>query len=182
MQFNLKKTIALVGMMGAGKTAIGTALAKRLGVPFIDSDAAIVEAANMPIAEIFERYGEPFFRDKETEVIQRLLEENNGILSTGGGAFMSARNRDLIAEKGIAMWLKADTDVLWNRVKHKDTRPLLRTANPYQTLESLNEERSPSYAKAGVVVESEEGITIEDMTSRVVETLLKHPEVLETRP
>ncbi|MEL6518900.1 MAG: shikimate kinase, partial [Pseudomonadota bacterium] len=120
MVFRLNKTVVMVGMMGAGKTAIGQALARKLQVPFLDSDAEIVEAANASIAEIFERYGEAFFREKEAQVIARLLAGPPGVLSTGGGAFLSADNREMISKAGVSVWLKADLDLLWARVKHKD--------------------------------------------------------------
>jgi shikimate kinase len=126
----LRKTVALVGMMGAGKSAIGSAVARELRVPFLDSDAEIERAANRTIAEIFERDGEPFFRERETQVIRRLLRTQRCILSTGGGAFMSERNRRIIHDAGVSVWLKVDLDLLWTRVRHKDTRPLLRTADP----------------------------------------------------
>ena len=135
----LKKTVVMVGMMGAGKTAVGTALAKVLAVPFVDSDDEIVSAANRSIAEIFERDGEPFFRARETEVMARLLRGTPCILSTGGGAFLSDRNRQMIHEAGVSIWLRADVELLWQRVRHKTTRPLLRTANPRETLAALAE-------------------------------------------
>ena len=180
LPFTLKKTVVLVGMMGAGKTAIGAALARRLDVPFLDSDAEIERAANMAIAEIFARDGEKFFRRKETQVITRLLQSERGILSTGGGAFLKRRNRNVIAKHGVALWLKADLDLLWQRVRHKTTRPLLRTDNPYETLKALYEARVPKYARAGLVVESKPEYSIEDMTTKVIDALLEHPEILET--
>ncbi len=156
MGWKLKKTIVLVGMMGAGKTAVGKALAARLGVPFLDSDAEIIEASAMSIAEIFERYGEPFFREKESRVLDRLLEADvKGVLSTGGGAFLAEANRRLISEKGISVCLQADLDLLWNRVRHKTTRPLLRTANPRATLKELYEARASVYAMADVSVRAD---------------------------
>ncbi len=154
MELKLKKTVVLVGMMGSGKTAVGSALARILGVPFLDSDTELTRAANMTIAEIFERDGEPFFRQKETQVINRLLETERGILSTGGGAFLSAENRQIIAEKGVAVWLRADIDLLWSRVRHKTTRPLLRTENPYRTLSDLCKARNPVYALAELAVDA----------------------------
>lgn len=169
----------MVGMMGAGKTAIGTALARHIGVPFLDSDAEIESAANMTIAEIFERDGEPFFRAKETQVIQRLLDGAPCILSTGGGAFLRDENRAMIAEKGVALWLRADLELLWQRVKHKSTRPLLRTADPRATLADLAATREPDYAKADLVVDADASFSIEDMTDRVVAVLLTRPDVLE---
>ena len=164
--------------MGAGKTAVGTAVARRLGVPFLDSDAEIEKAASMTIAEIFERDGEAFFRDRESEVIERLLKTEQGILSTGGGAYLSERNREIIAASGVAVWLKADLDLLWARVRHKTTRPLLRTGDPRTTLTDLYEARVPEYAKAEITVESKADYSIEDMATRVISALAAHPDVL----
>lgn len=175
----LKKTVVMVGMMGAGKTAIGRALAARLDAPFLDSDHEIEAAANMTIPEIFERDGEPFFRLKEQQVIARLLEEKKGILSTGGGVFLAAENRAQITAKGVSIWLNADLEVLWNRVKHRDTRPLLRTADPYATLKGLYEARVPLYAKADLTVRSDGQASIEQMVDRVLEALKARPDVLE---
>lgn len=175
----LKKTVVMVGMMGAGKTAVGRALAARLDAPFLDSDHEIEAAANMSIPEIFERDGEPFFRAKETQVITRLLEDERGVLSTGGGAFLSAENREIINEKGVAVWLRADLEVLWNRVKHKDTRPLLRTPDPRATLSGLYEARVPFYSQADVIVDSDGLVSIDGMVDRVVEALRARPDVLE---
>ncbi|MGR3759229.1 shikimate kinase [Roseobacteraceae bacterium NS-SX3] len=175
----LKKTIVMVGMMGAGKTAVGRALAARLGVPFLDSDHEIEAAANMTIPEIFARDGEPFFRLKERQVISRLLEEKRGVLSTGGGAFLAEENRDIIRNGGVSVWLNADLDVLWNRVRHRDTRPLLRTADPRATLRALYEARVPLYAKADLAVISDGQAAIEEMVDRVLEALKARPDVLE---
>lgn len=179
MALRLKKTVVLVGMMGAGKTAVGRALAARLGVPFLDSDAEIVKAANMSIAEIFERDGEPFFRRKESQVIERLLENERGILSTGGGAYLADDNRSMISDKGVAVWLNADLDLLWNRVRHKDTRPLLRTRDPKGTLTEIYEARVPVYSLADLSVKADTRYSIDDMAERVIEVLLTRPDVLE---
>ena len=178
-QWKLHKTVVLVGMMGAGKTAVGKAMAAQLKVPFLDSDAEIVEAANMSIAEIFERDGEAFFRDRETEVINRLLEEKRGILSTGGGAFMSERNRDLITAKGVSVWLDADLSLLWGRVKNKDTRPLLRTADPYATLKAIYNERVPVYRLADLSVAARPSYSVDRMAGKVIEALQARSDVLE---
>lgn len=175
----LKRTVVLVGMMGAGKTAIGRALAARLGVPFRDSDAEIETAAAMTIPEIFARDGEAFFRSRETEVIDRLLSDDCCVLSTGGGAFLAARNRQLISSKGVSLWLDADLKLLWSRVKNKDTRPLLRTADPYATLRALYEARAPVYALADLAVVSHSSYTIDMMTTRVIAALATRPDVLE---
>ncbi|MEX0306910.1 MAG: shikimate kinase [Ruegeria sp.] len=178
-RFQLHKTVVLVGMMGAGKTAVGRALAARLGVPFLDSDAEIESAANMTIPEIFARDGEAFFRSKESQVIGRLLDEERGILSTGGGAFLSEENRIMISDRGASVWLRADLNVLWNRVKHKDTRPLLRTADPYATLSGLYEARVPIYEQADLVADSDGETAIEDMVDRVITALVTRPDILE---
>jgi len=178
-QWRLKKTVVLVGMMGAGKTAVGKALATGLGVSFLDSDAEIERAANMTIAEIFARDGEAFFRDRETQVIDRLLDEECGILSTGGGAFLAPRNRELISRKGVSVWLKVDLSILWSRVKHKDTRPLLRTANPYSTLRDLFEARVPVYEQADLCVEARADYSVETMAGKVLEALASRADVVE---
>lgn len=178
MTARLKKTVVMVGMPGSGKTAIGTALARRLGVPFRDSDDEIVRAANMTIAEIFARDGEPFFRQKEAQVIARLLDGPPGVLSTGGGAFLREENRAAIARQGLALWLDADLDLLWSRVRHKDTRPLLRTPDPRATLAALYEARVPYYALADIAVKAVPGASIEEMTDRVVVALGARPDVL----
>ena len=177
----LAKTVVLVGMMGAGKTAVGTALARMLGVPFLDSDEEIERAANRSIAEIFARDGESFFRDKEAQVIARLLDGAPAVLSTGGGAFLAERNRAAIAAKGVSVWLRADLDLLWQRVRHKTTRPLLRTPDPRRTLAELLEVRAPVYALAQVVVDSRPEFSVEDMAARVIAALEQVPGVMEER-
>ncbi|WP_425593480.1 shikimate kinase [Aliiroseovarius marinus] len=182
LAFNLKKSIVMVGMMGAGKTAVGQALAARLDVPFLDSDEEIVRAANMSIAEIFERDGEAFFRDRETEVIGRLLDGPRAILSTGGGAFMAERNRTMISDRGVSLLLRADLELLWNRVKHKDTRPLLRTPDPKATLTEIYNARVPVYELADVAVDAHPDYTIAQMTEAVIEVLKTRPDVLEEIP
>jgi len=178
-RYVLHKTVALVGMMGAGKTAVGRALALRLGVPFLDSDTEIQEAANMTVPEIFARDGEAFFRRKEVQVIARLLSDRPCILSTGGGAFLAEENRTAISRKGVAVWLNADLDLLWQRVRHRNTRPLLRTENPRQTLADIYNARVPVYALADLAVKSDPSFAIEDMVSQVVKALLTRPDVLE---
>lgn len=174
----LCKTVVLIGMMGAGKTAVGGQLARRLGVAFVDSDEEIVKAANMSIAEIFERDGEAFFRRKETQVLARLLEGPPCILSAGGGAFLQPENRELIGGKGISVWLKADLDLLWNRVRHRSTRPLLRTDNPRQTLKALLDARGPVYALADLTVEAEPGNSIEASAAKLLAALRSRKDVL----
>lgn len=163
----LLKTVVMVGMMGAGKTAVGKVLAERLGVPFKDSDAAIVEASKMSIAEIFERDGEAFFRAREAEVLERLLRAAPCILSTGGGVFMAENNRKLVHNLGTSVWLDVPLPVLWSRVKGKDTRPLLRTADPEATLRELYDARLPLYAKAELHVKGDGRVSVADMAGRV---------------
>jgi len=175
----LLKTVVMVGMMGAGKTAVGRALAARLAVPFLDSDIEIETAANMSVPEIFTRDGERFFRDKETKVIRRLLNEERCVLSTGGGAFLAQENREMISRRGVSVWLRADLRVLWNRVRHKDTRPLLRTRDPRGTLGELYAVRVPLYAESDLIVDSDGIASIEQMVDRVLLALETRPDVLE---
>lgn len=175
----LHKTVVMVGMMGAGKTAVGTALARVLAVPFVDSDDEIARAASRSIPEIFERDGEPFFRARETEILSRLLRGAPSVLSTGGGAFLAPANRDLIHAMGVSVWLRADLDLLWHRVRHKTTRPLLRTANPRETLREIYEARTPVYALADLAVDAVPDLAVEGMALRVRDALLRRADVLE---
>lgn len=169
----LCRTVVLVGMMGAGKTAVGRALAARLGVEMRDSDAEIVTSSQLSIAEIFERYGEPFFREKESAVIARLLDGSPSILSTGGGAWMSEANRKLLTRAAAVVWLDADLDLLWARVRHKTTRPLLRTRSPRATLAALHAERAPVYALAPMRVQVQGDWSIEETADHVMAELAR---------
>lgn len=178
MPQELRKTIVLVGMMGAGKTAVGTAIARKLGVEFIDQDDEIERAANRTIAEIFRENGEAFFREKETKVLGRLLEGKPCVLSTGGGAFLAERNRELIAARGVAVWLNAELNLLWSRVRYRTTRPLLQTEKPFETLRSLYEARTPVYALAPIQVLSLSKYSVDDMAQAVIRTLAEHPGIL----
>lgn len=178
--YELKRTVVMVGMMGCGKTAIGRALALQLGVPFLDSDDEIERAANAAITEIFTRDGEAFFRKREAEVIQRLLVGPAGILSTGGGAFLQPQNRDAIDKHGVSVWLDAPLPLLWERVRHKNTRPLLQTDDPLATLTALFEARNPVYAQAGVRIEVQPKASIDQTTTQVIAALSQHPDILET--
>lgn len=175
----LHKTVVLVGMMGAGKTAIGKHVAQLLGVPFRDSDDEIVAAAQMSIPEIFARDGEAFFRDREAEVIARLLRKSPGILSVGGGAFLRADTRARIHQDGVSVWLRADLDLLWQRVRAKPTRPLLQTDDPQGTLARLLEERTPDYAQADLVADADPAYSIAEMAQAVLAELATRPDVLE---
>jgi shikimate kinase len=165
-------------MMGSGKSAIGTELARQIRVPFLDSDAEIENAANATIAEIFARDGETFFREKESQVLARLLQSDPCVLSTGGGAFLRPENRDAISREGASLWLDATVDLLWQRVRLKTTRPLLLTDNPRQTLRDLFDARTPHYKKAMMRVQTRSEYSIADMTGQVIKALLAHPDVL----
>jgi len=153
----LVRTIALVGLMGVGKSTVGRKLAEALGAPFRDSDEEIEKAAGLSVHEIFERHGEPEFRRGERRVIERLLQGEPIVLATGGGAYMDAETRLLLREKAVTVWLRADLDIVWKRVSRRETRPLLKRDNPRQALADLNEARSPIYALADVVVDSGDG-------------------------
>lgn len=150
----IDRTIVLVGMMGAGKTTIGRRLAARLNLPFVDADTEIELAAGCSIEDFFAAHGEAAFRDGEHRVIMRLLEGPVHVLATGGGAFMDPRTRAQIARKGLSIWLRADLDLLLQRVSKRTNRPLLKTADPRATLERLLAERSPIYAQSDIVVDS----------------------------
>jgi shikimate kinase len=151
-----RRSVVLVGMMGAGKSSIGRRLAARLGVPFVDADTEIEKAAGMSIAEIFQAHGEPYFRAGETRVIARLLEGGPQVLATGGGAFMNTDTRAAIRTKGVSVWLRASLDVLARRIKRRGDRPLLKNADPVEALRRLIDERYPVYAEADLTVESRE--------------------------
>jgi shikimate kinase len=151
------RSIVLVGMMGVGKSSVGRRLAARLAIPFTDADSEIEKAAGMPIAEIFARHGEPYFRSGEARVIARLLEGGPQVLATGGGAFMNADTRALIKLKGVSIWLHAEFDVLLRRTsKRRSDRPLLHTDDPAETLRKLLAEREPTYKLADLTVQSRE--------------------------
>ncbi len=153
----LSRTVALVGMMGAGKSSVGRRLAARLGVAFKDADSEIELAAGCPIAEIFDRFGEGAFRDGERKVIARLLGDPPHVLATGGGAFVDPDTHARLKESAVTVWIKAPVDVLLARVQRRDNRPLLRGGDPRGTLEKLLGERAPIYAEADVTVESDDG-------------------------
>ena len=149
-----REPIVLVGLMGVGKSTVGKRLAQRLGLPFVDADNAIEEAAGMSIAEIFAQFGEPYFRDGERRVIQRLIDGRPKVIATGGGAFINDATRKLILSDALSVWLDADIDVLVDRVRRRDTRPLLRGKDPAKVLRELAEVRNPLYAQADIHVTS----------------------------
>jgi shikimate kinase len=154
---NVPRTIVMVGLMGAGKSAIGRRIAQRLGLPFVDADAEIERAAGQTIEEIFATHGEAYFRDGERRVIARLLGEPVHVLSTGGGAFMDPETRRLIAERGISVWLRAELEVLLRRTSRRSNRPLLKGRDPAEVLTKLMELRYPVYAQADIVIDSTDG-------------------------
>lgn len=167
------RTIVLVGLMGAGKSSIGRRVAQRLGLPFVDADAEIERAAGQTIEEIFKAHGEAAFRDGERRVIARLLADPVHVLSTGGGAFMDAQTRALIAERGISVWLRADLDVLLRRTARRTNRPLLNAGDPAQILAQLMEKRYPVYATSDITVESTDGPP-ESTVQRVIDAIAAH--------
>ena len=164
----IDRPIVLVGLMGVGKSSVGRRLATILNLPFTDADDAIEEAAQMTISEIFAAHGEQDFRDGERRVIARLMEEDRGVIATGGGAFVNDETRALILDKGIAVWLDADLDTLVERVGRKDNRPLLRDGNPRDILARLKADREPAYAQAPIHV-----ISVPGPHQRTINALLK---------
>jgi len=169
----LTRTIVLVGLMGAGKTVIGRKLAQAIGVSFRDADQEIEQAAGLSVSEIFAKHGEPHFRDGERRVIRRLLDEPPHVLATGGGAFMNADTRALIATRGIAVWLRAELPVLMKRVLKRTTRPLLANGDPEATMKRLMADRYPVYAEAPITIDTCEGPQ-EDVVAAVIAALKQH--------
>ena len=169
----IPRTLVLVGLMGAGKSAIGRRLAARLGLDFIDADKEIEAAAGCTIADIFAMHGEAAFRDGERKVIQRLLNGPVKVLATGGGAFIDPEIRSAVAQNGISIWLRADLELLVNRCSRRNNRPLLRKGNPREILQRLMADRYPVYAQADLVVDSGD-IPREQMVDRVIDRLSTH--------
>ncbi len=171
--FPVPRTIALVGLMGAGKSSIGRRLAQRLKLPFTDADAEIEAAAGVTIEDIFERHGEAAFREGERRVIARLLEGPIQVLATGGGAFMDPATRALLRERAISIWLRAELELLLPRLTRRNNRPLLKAGEPRAVLERLIAERYPIYVEADIIVDTLDGppeVTLE----RVVAALAAH--------
>ena len=165
------RPIVLVGMMGAGKTTVGRRLATRLGRHFVDSDEEVEKAAGMTIEDIFATHGEADFRAGEVRVIARLLKDRDLVLGTGGGAFMNADTRALVKTAAVSVWIKADFELLFQRVQRRSNRPLLKTANPRGTLQDLIDKRYPVYAQADVTVVSRD-VPQEQVANEVIEALL----------
>lgn len=153
----IDRPIVLVGMMGVGKSTIGRKLAQLLGLPFADADEEIEQAAQMSVAEIFERFGEAYFRDGERRVIARLLDAGPSVLATGGGAFVQEDTRALILQRGIAVWLDSDVATIVDRVSRRDTRPLLREGDPREIVARLKADRESAYAEAPIKAMSQPG-------------------------
>jgi len=169
----LSKPIVLVGLMGAGKSTVGRRLARRLGLPFVDTDSAIEDAAGYSAAEMFERYGEKDFRDGERRLVARLVDGQTGVIATGGGVFVDPRTRELLNDRAITVWLDAPVEILSERTSRRNTRPLLRTDDPKATLQRLAEERRSSYAEAHIHVRSGlggHGAVVE----KIIEALEQH--------
>jgi len=168
-----RRTIALVGLMGVGKSSVGRRLANALELPFCDADAEVEAAAGRSITDIFAELGEPAFREGERRVIARLLEQPPHVLATGGGAFINPQTRALIKSKAISIWLKADLEVLARRVTRKDSRPLLAGRDPLEVLRAQAEVRYPAYGEADLVVETGDAahhVTVE----QVIQALRDH--------
>lgn len=171
------RSIVLIGLMGAGKTTVGRRLAKALDMPFKDADEEIERAANCTVSEIFEQFGEDYFRGGERRVLARLMSEAPSVIATGGGAYMNAETRGVIAARGVSVWLKADLPVLMKRVSRRGHRPLLKTANPEETMIRLMNERYPVYAQADITVDSRDG-----PHDSVVREIARALETLEVPP
>lgn len=165
---HVDRPIVLVGMMGVGKTSIGKRLAGRLGVSFVDADEEIERAAGMSIAEIFEKFGEPYFRDGERRVIARLIEGAPKVIATGGGAFINDETRALVLDRALSIWLDADVRILAERVGRRSHRPLLKDRNPVEVLTELGKIRNPLYAAANIHIRSDAS-----PHARTVENILK---------
>lgn len=169
----LDRPIVLVGLMGAGKSTVGRRLAKRLGLPFVDSDVEIEEASGSSTAELFERFGESDFRDGERRLVARLVEGEVRVIATGGGAFIDPRTRELLNKRAITVWLDAPVDILAERTGRRNTRPLLRTGNREATLARLSEERQPMYEEAQIHIRSGNGAH-GDVVDAIVAALQDH--------
>jgi shikimate kinase len=179
------RSIVMVGLMGCGKTSVGRRTAQQLGLPFVDADEAIEQAAGKTIKEIFDDHGEAYFRDGERRVIARLLRSSPQVLATGGGAFMNAETRASIATAGVAVWLKAELPLLMRRVLKRSNRPLLQSTNPEDVMRGFIASRYPTYALAPVTVESRD-VPHDAMATAVIEALAAyfaaHPESVAQSP
>jgi shikimate kinase len=173
--FGPTRTVVLIGMMGAGKSSVGRRLASRLALPFADADTEVETAAGMSISQLIADYGEPEFRRLERRVMARLLDAPMHVLSTGGGAFMDDDTRNLIRDKGVSIWLKADSEILLERATRHDNRPLLKGGDPREIMTKLLAEREPVYAEADITVESDDR-PVDETVERLLRALKAHAE------
>ena len=166
MKHKLNKTIVLVGMMGSGKTVIGRGLAKKLNAKFVDLDQEIVKAANLEITEIFTNFGEEFFREKESKILERLIFGPQIVLASGGGAFISKINQNLILDNTFSIWLKSDPQIIWGRLKNKKNRPLLNDCGNLSDFKKIYKLREKSYSRADLCVSNENVLSIDKMIEK----------------
>ena len=166
LEYKLDKTIVLVGMMGSGKTVIGRGLAKKLNAKFIDLDQEIVKAANLEITEIFGTFGEEFFREKESKILERLIFGPQIVLASGGGAFISKKNQHLILDNTFSIWLKSDPKILWGRLQNKRNRPLLNDCGNLSDFKKIYKFREKSYSQADICVSNEHVLSIDKMIEK----------------
>ena len=171
--------LVLVGLMGAGKSSVGKKLSEYLNVGFLDADQEIEKAAGMNIVEIFQKFGEKYFRTGENKIIKRLIINKPQVLSTGGGAFISKEIREVIKIHGFSIWLKADLETLWSRVSGKENRPLLDSKYPKKKLENLIIKRNPIYKMADITVESKANISHTEMVKKIIDELKSHNILIE---
>ncbi len=172
----LDRPVVLVGLMGVGKSTVGRRLARRLGLPFIDSDSEIEEAVGLPWGELFERYGEEDYRDGERRLVARLVDGQVRVIATGGGVFVDPRTRSLLNERAITVWLDAPVDVLAERTARRDTRPLLKNGDRKSTLERLAQSERQAYAEAHIHVKSGNGAhreVVEDIVRAIEDHLAR---------
>ena len=169
----LDRPVVLVGLMGVGKSTVGRRLARRLGLPFVDSDSEIEETVGLPWGELFERYGEEDYRDGERRLVARLVDGEIRVIATGGGAYVDPRTREMLNDRTITVWLDAPVDILADRTSRRDTRAQLRQGDPKATLERLSTERRPSYEQAHIHVKSGAGAH-RDVVDAIVEALEDH--------
>jgi shikimate kinase len=172
----LDRPVVLVGLMGVGKSTVGRRLARRLGLPFIDSDSEIEETVGLPWGELFERYGEEDYRDGERRLVARLVDGQIRVIATGGGVFVDPRTRSLLNERTITVWLDAPVDVLAERTARRDTRPLLKNGDPKDTLERLAQSERQAYAEAHIHVKSGNGAhreVVEDIVRAIEQHLAR---------
>jgi shikimate kinase len=169
----LDRPVVLVGLMGVGKSTVGRRLARRLGLPFVDSDSEIEDAVGLPAGEVFERYGEDDYRDGERRLVARLIDGEVRVIATGGGVFVDPRTRALLNDRAITVWLDAPVDILAERTARRDTRPLLKNGDPKDTLERLAKIERDAYAQAHIHVKSGDGAH-KDVVAAIVQALDDH--------